>query len=212
MFGRSKRVDERLERIEELLVGLGHDAELLRTVLIIREPDTVTAANAYEGLRKQIVAVAQEHWQNLAQLVEIDVSINHTDDMDVIRRLVDDWLNRAGVRRIDKPETPDELSDLFEDLGGRGPVVEIRGPAYVDGATGRIIRKGRMARTRPRPSGPEGIPENSPEEEGVSGREAVDSTTAVGTDGHQSDVEALDSERSDPADTESVTEKPTVEE
>lgn len=186
MFVRGKRVDERLDKIESLLGELRHDAELLRTVLVIREPDTVTAANAYEGLRKQIVAVAQEHWAHLAQLVEIDVSINHTDSIEVTRGLVDDWLIRAGVRRISQPTDSRQLTELFEDLGGHGSTVEIRSPAYVDSATGRLIRKGRFARVEARSPLPPARPERAtgqPEESGGGTADVPDTIDDVPEEG-----------------------------
>ena len=56
--------------------ALQHEADLMRTVLIVKEPNTVQAAQAYDGLRKQIGASAAERRSHLNQLVGMSVAVS----------------------------------------------------------------------------------------------------------------------------------------
>ena len=47
------RADDILQDLQDRIKGLEQQAELIKTVLIVKEPNTVHASEAFEGLRKQ---------------------------------------------------------------------------------------------------------------------------------------------------------------
>lgn len=145
MFGRKDR--ELLGDIVERLRGLGHDAELMRTVLIVKEPNSVAAAESYDGLRKQIVAGAAERRSHLNQLVSMDVAVNRATSLDDMRVMVADWMRQAGVVALYDVPNGARVEDLYEDLDHAGfaqaQAIEVVEPAYVDAHTGALMRMGR---------------------------------------------------------------------
>ena len=142
---KNRRIEDRLTALEILIHELNHQAELIKTVLVVKEPESTLAAGAFEGLRKQIVTVAQEHWTHLAQLAIIDVAANHVEDVNELRRVSEEWLTQAGVQKVHRL-APDASTEMWE-LVGHGPdVLEVLQPAYIDSETGRIIKAGRLMR------------------------------------------------------------------
>jgi hypothetical protein len=145
--------------IQRTLDQLERRAEKMETILMIREPSSTAAGEAYEGLRKQVVSAVSERLTHLAQLVQLDSALAHGADHRVLRDLVGSWLEQASLVRIRDPEHPqrDTVYELVEDAGGPFEVVD---PAYVDAVTNRVIRLGR-ARRAPLPE-PEPEPEPEP--------------------------------------------------
>lgn len=145
MFGRHNR--ELLDDIVERLRGLEHDAELMRTVLIVKEPTSVAAAESYDGLRKQIVAGAAERRSHLNQLVAMSVALGRASSLEDLRVMVGDWMQQAGVVAVSDVPSGSRVEDLYEDLNGSGlaraETVEVVEPAYVDAHTGALLRLGR---------------------------------------------------------------------
>lgn len=133
-----------LGEIREIVAGLGQRLEVIQTVLMVREPESVTAASAYEGLRKQVVAVAQERWSHVTQLAQMDSALHHTDDVASLRRVSSEWLEQAGVTKVRDPSAIDRPEDAFElvQTGRHGTRFEVLRPAYVDSATGRVLKRG----------------------------------------------------------------------
>lgn len=138
----SRNSDERLDKIELALRELAHEAELLKTVLIVKEPGSTVAAGAFDGLRKQIVAVAQERWAHLAQVAQIDVAVHHVSDVSELRSIARQWLEQAGIRKIAHPTSDERAAEQFEFVGQGSHVVEVIRPAYIDVQTGRIVKQG----------------------------------------------------------------------
>ena len=148
MFGRRDRqmVEELLDRVR----SLEHEAELMRTVLIVKEPQSVMAAQSYDGLRKQIVAGAAERRSHLTSWSPCTWrpagrTTSTTSDLS--------W--RSGCSRLGSPRfaavaTGEKPRDVFEDLTGQGldgpEGFEVVEPAYVDEHTGALIRLGRAQR------------------------------------------------------------------
>jgi len=153
LFGRQhNEVSSVLERMHRTLDQLERRAERMETILLVREPTSMVAADAYEGLRKQVVSAVSERHGHLSQLVEIDHALRHGADPIVLRSFVDAWFEQANLLRISDPAGPDaDLAfELIED--GDGPL-EVVEPAYADGTTGRLVRRGRVRRAgRPLPS------------------------------------------------------------
>lgn len=151
MFASTNLVREVLDRIK----GLERDNELIRTVLMVKEPGTVHAAQAFEGLRKQILAGAAERRSHLAQLVVMSVAVSRATSVDDLRPQVREWMEQAGVGRLDEAPAGEPARDFFEDIAGDGldGPLEVVEPAYVDRQTGALLRLGR-ARRAPVPAEP----------------------------------------------------------
>src|SRR5690348_8145713 len=115
------------------------------TVIMVREPSSSAAAEAYDGLRKQVVNAVSDRLNHLSQLVQLDVALTHAADGDQLAKLVDSWFEQAALLRIEDPTHPrrDAIFELVADQGGAYEVLE---PAYVDALTSRVIRLGRARR------------------------------------------------------------------
>lgn len=152
----SRNTDERLDKVELSLRELVHEAELLKTVLIVKEPESTVAAGAFDGLRKQIVAVAQERWAHLAQVAQIDAAVNHVSEVSELRTIAQQWLEQAGIRKLDGPTSQEHVAQQFEFVGQGTYVVETINPAYIDTQTGRVVKQGvlRLGEREAEPSPP----------------------------------------------------------
>lgn len=147
MFRRRDR-DETIRRTLDLTQQIERRLDKMETVLIIREPSSSVAADAYDGLRKQIVTALSERQAHVTQLVQLASAIEAGADLPTMRSMTQGWLDSANVITTADCQTADAdvLFQLVEDLGGQ---VEVLTPAYVDGGTGRVIRQGRTRRLAP---------------------------------------------------------------
>jgi hypothetical protein len=147
MRGSRSEMASALREVSDRLRQLEHDADLIKTVLVVKEPETVHAANAYEGLRKQVIAATGERRTHLAQLAAMAVAVARAASVDDLRPQVRDWLQQAGVVEIRTLPEGALPQDLFEDLDGGSlegvTALEVWEPAYVDGNTGALLRLGR---------------------------------------------------------------------
>jgi hypothetical protein len=132
-------------RMSAQLDHLDRRAEKMEVILMVREPSTAVAAEAYDGLRKQVVTAVTERMAHLAQLVQLDTALTAGADAESVGKLVRGFLEQASLDRVTDPDQPerDLLFEMLEDLGGQHEVLE---PAYVDAITGRVIRRGTMRR------------------------------------------------------------------
>ena len=135
-----KRIDNELADIR---IGL----ELIKTIVMIREPATVQAAEAYEGLRKAVIAGAAERTAHLQQLARLDAEVNRGASIEAIRKLLRDLLAEAGLHRINEVEAGGE--GAFDEVGGKGDAWRVVEPAYYED-TGRgqprLVRAGKAER------------------------------------------------------------------
>jgi hypothetical protein len=143
---------------------LSRKVDRIEVALLVRDPGTSMAAEAYEGLRRQVGAAAQQRRQHLVQLAMMDQALGRTSDPKVLHDLVHEWMNQAGLMRVDEPEH----KDLFRVIAGKGDGLEVLSPAYVDGATGALIQEGQAKAVGLEASLE---PETSPEESGEDGGE-----------------------------------------
>lgn len=143
----SARTNRVLEEIAARLERVEREAELSRNILIVKEPTTGLAAEAYDGLRKQVVASAGERRSHLVQLAILATAVNRAGSIDDLRPLVREWLDQAGVRPLSEVPRGAHVQDLFEDVEGKGlagaAAIEVLEPAYLDSATGVVLRLGR---------------------------------------------------------------------
>jgi hypothetical protein len=140
----SKRLD-RIEALQEQIYELQERMhERIRDIdvaLIVREPGTARAAEAYEGLRKSVATAARERRQHLAQLVEIADAIERGASLDTLRQRCEQWCMEAGLER-----RSDVVPEWFSVVEGEGPVLEVIAPAWVDSASGQLVKQGTARR------------------------------------------------------------------
>lgn len=134
MFGRRRK------EIDEKLVAFEHQLDLIYTALIIRDPGTAKSAEAFEGLRKQVIAGATSRHAHVAQLAEFDVALHRGARTSDLLSLTGQWLDQAGVSRIEDPTH----REAFEGTVPPGVEAEVEIPAYVNTLTGQLVRQGRL--------------------------------------------------------------------
>lgn len=132
-----RRHDERLARMEEALTSITRSIDRIEVATIVREPSVGPAADAYEGLRRQVLASVSARTSHLAQLAAL-AEVVRRGDTDALPGLLEGWMRDAGLERREDP-TDDSLFDV---LGPDGPRRTVRRPAYVDGGTGRPVMMG----------------------------------------------------------------------
>jgi hypothetical protein len=137
-----------LEDIRKLMDQLDRRVEKMETILLVREPSSTAAGEAYEGLRRQVVSAVSERITHLTQLAQLDHALAYGASQVDLRCLLDQWLEQAALVRTTDPAGPhgETAFELVEDGGGPLEVVD---PAYVDGVTARVIKLGRARRTPP---------------------------------------------------------------
>jgi hypothetical protein len=145
MTKRWRQLQETLDQVSSRLDQLERHTDNMQTILMLREPSSTVAADAYEGLRKQVVTAVADRMSHLSQLVQLDTALSHGADTDSLAKVVGGWVDQASLARITDPgvANSDMLFALVEDLGGPAELME---PAYVDTITGRVIRQGKIRR------------------------------------------------------------------
>ena len=125
---------------------LGEIKELVSSInaaLIVREPGTALAADAYDGLRRQVSQATAERRAHLVELVRILEAIDNGVSGESLHRLVEGWADQAGLSRLCEP-TPPEAFDIIDDGDQAGPL-EVINPAWVAGDV--LIKQGLARRT-----------------------------------------------------------------
>jgi hypothetical protein len=148
-----------LDEVSERLTRLEHAADLIKTVLMVREPETIHAANAYDGLRKQIVAASGERRSHLGQLTAMAVALSRATDVADLRPQVKEWLRQASIEELRHVPKGHRAQELFESCDGgnlEGETrLEVLEPAYLDSVTGVVLRLGRARALDVPVAGPE---------------------------------------------------------
>jgi hypothetical protein len=125
---------------DQLIAKMERQLDLIHTALVVRDPGTSVAAEAYEGLRKQVIAGATARQAHTAQLAEFDVALRRGASTDDLLALSAQWLDQAGIACIEDPT----VRDAFDSSVPPGVVAEVQIPAYVNKVTGQLVRQGRL--------------------------------------------------------------------
>lgn len=155
MSRRQREIMEALQQIDQRLGQLEHAADLMKTVLIIKDPGSAHAVDAYEGLRKQVVASSSARRTHLAQLSAMAVAVSRATDVADLVPQVDEWLGQAGIVRLTELPPDTRVQDLFEDVDGgnlQGATdIDVVEPVFVDAQNQVPVRLGRARRVEERP-------------------------------------------------------------
>lgn len=139
---RLEALEARLRTIEQLLDKIDRSLERIEIVTVVREPNTAVAADAYNGLRKQVIAAVGERISHLHQLAKFDGALRRDADLGGLRSLVREWMNQASLEVVEDPSV-----DAFERVGPEdGAATRVLRPAYVDAITGRVVQGGLVER------------------------------------------------------------------
>ena len=132
----SRRIPQQLAALEQHLADI-------EGMLLLKDPGAAKAAEAYEGLRRQIVGATAERIAHLAQLAQLDAAVQAGESTESLALLLTDLLAQAGVLRWDNPT----LEGAFAlPPGHEGEGLQVVEPAYVETHSGRVVRQGRAAR------------------------------------------------------------------
>lgn len=137
----------RSRRISDQLAFLAVRLERVEDMLLLKDPGAARAAEAYDGLRRQVVAAAAERVAHLAHLVQVDAAVRAGEPPESLALLTADLLAQVGVERRDDPGVPDAY-DLDGPAGSGPDELRVVEPAYVESHTGRVVRRGRAIRIR----------------------------------------------------------------
>jgi hypothetical protein len=119
---------------------LGRSTEKMETILLVREPTSPAAAEAYEGLRRQVLVSRTERTAHLNQLVQFDAAMRGGAGGEVLASMVDGWVTAAGLDRCFEPDrSAPERFVVLADGGGPPQVID---PAYIDSNSSQILRQG----------------------------------------------------------------------
>jgi hypothetical protein len=136
-------LDGRVASIETALDKLERSMERIELVTVVREPNTGMSADAYHGLRKQVIAAVNERMAHLQQLAQFAAALSSGISTEQLEGLVQEWREQSQLELLEDVE----LTDAFEFVGPEdGLGQRLVRPAYVDGVTGRVIRVGIVER------------------------------------------------------------------
>lgn len=137
---RAKALENDLAQVARLVDRIDRNVERIELATLVREPDTPLSADAYDGLRKQVIAATGARNAHLHQLVQFDVALRAGASADDLRALVAEWFGQASVQIVDDASV-EQAFEFVGDGDGDG-AARVVDPAYVDGQTGRVIKAG----------------------------------------------------------------------
>jgi hypothetical protein len=143
MTRRTREAAARLERLEQMVDGISRSIDKIEVATIVRDPSSGLSAEAYDGLRKQVVAAAGSRMQHLHQLARFADAVG-SGHVEALPDLVREWMGQSGLVMV-HDVTDDRYYDV---LGGEGDELRVLRFAYVDAITGRPIVMGQAERVK----------------------------------------------------------------
>lgn len=166
----SRQIERRLDELNSRFERLN---ERIGDILTVKEPGTGHAAEAFEGLRRSVIANGKERREHLAHLARIDLAIESGEQQDALRLLLRELMSSTGLQRVTAAdENTRFLFDVVDE--GDGPL-EVVMPAYVDVAPNGQVNPIMTGMARTRPPAPVDTPELAPavEDGGSDNGEAI---------------------------------------
>lgn len=130
----------RKRQYDELLRQLGALADRMKTVevsILVSGPNNPVVAEAYNGLRQQVVMAASERRTHLTQLAQFASAVDDGLGAPELASLVREWMAQHALVAV----SPEARPDAYE-IRGSGPRISIRKRAFVDERTGAVISLG----------------------------------------------------------------------
>lgn len=121
MFSKKRSQGGRLDDIAETLTRI--EAALPTT-----SPANGPSAEAYEGLRRAIIATGRDRRRHLAHLVAMAEAIERGTSTADLAVLVEHWCREEGLEKSSDPSRP----ELFQITSEEGDIMKVLSPAWVD--------------------------------------------------------------------------------
>lgn len=144
-------------RLEVRLDAMSTRLDRIDAALVVRDPGNARSAEAYEGLRKTVIAAGRDRRRHLAHLVMFAEAVERATSNESLAELVEQWAREEGLER----SWDTSRSDLFTRTDGAGDTLQVVRPAWVDAAPDRpsVLVKHGIARPvaaedLPSPDGP----------------------------------------------------------
>lgn len=133
MRKRERALLEELSIVHEMVSSIN-------TALIVREPGTAVAADAFDGLRRQVAQATAERRAHLIELSRLLEALDKGVSGDQLERLVSGWADQAGLRQ----SWDSDQVEWFEIIGERKSAdpLEVAQPAWVAGDPPVLVRPG----------------------------------------------------------------------
>ena len=140
---RGHRIEEKLGQVTEHLARL--DA-----MLIVREPNTVHAAEAYEGLRKSVQFASQQQRIHISTLIGLLEDLDAGATLESVRLRIQDRLSESGVLEVTDPESTPEA---FIEVDGHTPARSAW--VLITGESANIVVRPGARRKEPKTASPD---------------------------------------------------------
>lgn len=143
MFKSRRSQNDQLDTLIEMVARI-------EAALVVRDPGNARSAEAYDGLRRTVVATGRDRRRHLAHLVAFSEAVDEGLSADGLSRLLTHWRNEEGLERSSDVDRP-ELFQVVEPGDGDLTVLE---PAWVDtsGESQPVLVKQGLATRRTDPN------------------------------------------------------------
>lgn len=139
MFNRRRfeHLDQRLDKLE--------------LYFTIRDPGTSKSAEAYEGLRKSLIAAYKGTQSHMAHLAQLHRAATTADSLDPVVAKLGEFMEQVGVVEISDPSQvgldprSPSFTEFFDLTAAEGGHLVIDQSAYVsvqDGAVEKVVSRG----------------------------------------------------------------------
>lgn len=130
-----ERLGAQLDRIEEKLTTL-------EVAFMVSGPNNPVVAEAYNGLRQQVVMAASDRRAHLTQLAGFASAVEDGATTSELEGLIREWMRQHSLIAV----TPESHPEAY-DVKGEGPNVRVRRTAFVDAHTGALVSLGQAIAT-----------------------------------------------------------------
>ncbi len=103
---RGKRLEDKVDQVAQRI-------ERVDAMLVVREPGTAYAAEAYEGLRKSVQFASQQQRIHLSTLISLLDDIAAGATLETVTLRIRDRLSESGVTEVSDPEA---LPEAFGEI------------------------------------------------------------------------------------------------
>lgn len=130
---------------------LEHRLDKLELYFTIRDPGTAKSAEAYDGLRKLLIAANKGTQIHMAHLAQLHRAAKATESPEPVIAKLGEFMRQMGVVEISDPDmvgldpSHESFTELFDVTQRDGDWLVVDDPAYVsasDGAVDIVISRG----------------------------------------------------------------------
>lgn len=108
--------------------------------LIVKDPGTARSVDAYDGLRKQVIAASGDRRRLLVSLSEFAEALRRGQSIEMLESKTEEWMMQSNLQRV--TEVDPQVEAAFDITGPPIGDAIVAVPAYIDVTTGTVIRRG----------------------------------------------------------------------